>query len=400
MLKELFTALLCSFAIAGQMRAQEVVVAREAKPNPTERVAPVSEGTDSESETVTKTKSQDREKKSASSTITVEQMRMAGALAAERQKKQTPAEQTSSVGGSSWQGPKAATLAARQKTETRVEQANAHRAPTAQTTNSEALSPGPVRPTMLESGKQEPAASHPAKAGADGGQTNVPQSANRALRKKEPMAFGPNRSYRDSSPTPAQWAPSTLHLTSPEQETRKDSVQAITKESVQVTAKEKTAKGIRSVTHYSYKTPEGKKESVPVITHYYPKRFVYPFAKVDRHIDRKLMQAATIAQERAHAHSRSMCWHYVKEALLASGVIDSRPKSELAKDAARDLVSNYGFKKLSVRDPFAAPVGSVLVYGANRAAGHVEIRTKDGFVSDFCSKTPSPRPLLGVYAKL
>jgi len=112
------------------------------------------------------------------------------------------------------------------------------------------------------------------------------------------------------------------------------------------------------------------------------------------------MQAATIAQERAHAHSRSMCWHYVKEALLASGVIDSRPKSELAKEAAQDLVSNYGFKRLPVNDPFAAPVGSVLVYGANRAAGHVEIRTKDGFVSDFNSKTPSPRPLLGVYAKL
>jgi hypothetical protein len=36
MLKELFTALLCGFAIAGQMRAQEVVVAREAKPNPSE----------------------------------------------------------------------------------------------------------------------------------------------------------------------------------------------------------------------------------------------------------------------------------------------------------------------------------------------------------------------------
>ncbi len=112
------------------------------------------------------------------------------------------------------------------------------------------------------------------------------------------------------------------------------------------------------------------------------------------------MQAATIAQERAHAHSRSRCWHYVKEALLASGAIDSRPKTALAKDAAQDLVSNYGFKKLLVSDPFAAPVGSVLVYGANRAAGHVEIRTREGFVSDFRSRTPSPRPLLGVYAKL
>jgi hypothetical protein len=187
---------------------------------------------------------------------------------------------------------------------------------------------------------------------------------------------------------------------SPEQKTKKDIVQAITKKPVPVVAMEKRSEGIRPVTHYSYKTPEGKKESAPVITQYYPKRIVYPLAKIDRHIDRKLMYAATIAQERAHAHSRSRCWHYVKEALLASGVIDSRPKSELAKDAAQDLVSNYGFKKLSMRDPFAAPVGSVLVYGANRAAGHVEIRTRDGFVSDFNSRTPSPRPLLGVYAKL
>ena len=187
---------------------------------------------------------------------------------------------------------------------------------------------------------------------------------------------------------------------SPERKTKKETVQAITKKPEPVFAMEKRSESIRPITHYSYRTPEGKKESAPVITHYYPKQIVYPFAKVDRHIDGKLMQAATIAQERAHAHSRSMCWHYVKEALLASGVIDSRPKSELAKDAAQDLVSNYGFKKLSMSDPFAAPVGSVLVYGANRAAGHVEIRTRDGFVSDFNSKTPSHRPLLGVYAKL
>jgi hypothetical protein len=195
-------------------------------------------------------------------------------------------------------------------------------------------------------------------------------------------------------------APSTLHLTSSEQETKYEPVQVITKKPTQVITKEKTSERKRPVAHYSYKTPAGKKESAPVITQYYPKRIVHPFATIDRHIDPKLMQAATIAQERAHAHSRSMCWHYVKEALLASGVIDSRPKSELAKDAAQDLVSNYGFKKLSVEDPFAAPVGSVLVYGANHTAGHVEIRTRDGFVSDFRSRTPSPRPLLGVYAKL
>jgi hypothetical protein len=112
------------------------------------------------------------------------------------------------------------------------------------------------------------------------------------------------------------------------------------------------------------------------------------------------VQAASLAQERAHAHSRSRCWHYVKDALLASGVIDSRPKTDLARDAASELVNNYGFKKLSITDPFSAPVGSVLVYGTARSVGHVEIRTKEGFVSDFRSATPSRRPLMGVYAKL
>ena len=151
---------------------------------------------------------------------------------------------------------------------------------------------------------------------------------------------------------------------------------------------------------FSFRSSQGKKESVPVISDYYPKRIVYPFAKIDRRIDNRLVQAATLAQERAHAHSRSRCWHYVKDALLASGVIDSRPKTELARDAASELVNNYGFKKLSITDPFSAPVGSVLVYGTTRSVGHVEIRTKDGFVSDFRSQIPSKRPLMGVYAKL
>ena len=151
---------------------------------------------------------------------------------------------------------------------------------------------------------------------------------------------------------------------------------------------------------FSFRSPQGKKESVPVITDYYPKRIVYPLAKVDRRIDNRLVQAATVAQERAHAHSRSRCWHYVKDALLASGAIDSRPKTSLARDAASELVNNYGFKRLSITDPFAAPLGSVLVYGTARSVGHVEIRTKDGFVSDFRSPIPSRRPLMGVYAKL
>ena len=156
---------------------------------------------------------------------------------------------------------------------------------------------------------------------------------------------------------------------------------------------------VTSAKRFVFKDADGKTDSVEVVTKYAPKKIVHPVAKADPSINSKLTRAATIAQERANAHSRSQCWHYVKEALLASGAVNSYPKSVYAKDAAKELVNSYGFKKLSVRDPYKAPVGSVLVYNAKNGAGHVEIRTKTGFASDFRSKIPSPRPLIGVYSK-
>jgi len=150
---------------------------------------------------------------------------------------------------------------------------------------------------------------------------------------------------------------------------------------------------------FVFKDRNGKMVSAPIVDEYQKKKLVYPAAKVDSRVNPKLVRAATIAQERAHAHSKSRCWRYVKEALMASGAIDERPKTALAKQAAGELVRDYGFKKLPIRDPFKAPLGSVLVYNARGSAGHVEIRTKNGFVSDFRSKTPSKRPLIGVYAK-
>src|SRR6266699_1944270 len=150
---------------------------------------------------------------------------------------------------------------------------------------------------------------------------------------------------------------------------------------------------------FAYTDASGKKQSAEVVDKYYPKKIVEPFAKTDSQIDPKLRRAATIAEERAHAHSLKRCWQFVKEALVAAGVVKSRPQTPLAKQAGQELVKNYGFKKLPVSDPYQAPVGSVLVYDAKRAAGHVEIRTEDGFVSDFRSKIPSHRPLLGVFAK-
>lgn len=151
---------------------------------------------------------------------------------------------------------------------------------------------------------------------------------------------------------------------------------------------------------FAFKDADGKTDSVEIVTKYAPKKIVQPFAKTDTSIDPKLSRAATIAEERAHAHSREQCWHYVKEALLASGAVNSYPKTVNAKDAANELVKNYGFKKLPVRDPYKAPVGSVLVYNNKQGAGHIEIRTKNGFASDFRSKVPSPRPLIGVYSKM
>jgi len=150
---------------------------------------------------------------------------------------------------------------------------------------------------------------------------------------------------------------------------------------------------------FVFKDASGKATSVDVVQSYQPTKIARPFTTADRQLDPKLTRAATIAEERAHAHSRRQCWHAVKEALLASGVISSRPTTAYAKQAGQELVSNYGFRQLPVSDPYQAPVGSVLVYNASRAAGHVEIRTKDGFVSDFRSKTPSRRPLLGIFVK-
>jgi len=114
--------------------------------------------------------------------------------------------------------------------------------------------------------------------------------------------------------------------------------------------------------------------------------------------DARMLRAAQIAMSRAYPHPTWRCWHYVKDALVEARVIDSRPSSPWAKQAGDELCQRYGFTKLAVRDPMRAPVGAVLVYGG-ADAGHVEIRTATGFVSDFVSATPYPRPFLGAYVK-
>ena len=114
--------------------------------------------------------------------------------------------------------------------------------------------------------------------------------------------------------------------------------------------------------------------------------------------DPRMIRAAQIAKQRAKPRMTWHCWKYVKDALLAADVVKDRPTSAWAKQAGDELCMKYGFTKLNVRNPYAAPVGAVIVYGGPDA-GHVELRTADGFVSDFVSRTPYPRPLVGVFVK-
>ena len=114
--------------------------------------------------------------------------------------------------------------------------------------------------------------------------------------------------------------------------------------------------------------------------------------------DPRMIRAAQIARERAHPRMTWHCWAYVKDALVAANVIQSRPTSAWAREAGQELTRNYGFKRLSTRNPYEAPVGAVIVYGG-QDAGHVELRTPTGFVSDFVSSEAYPRPVLGIYVK-
>lgn len=117
-----------------------------------------------------------------------------------------------------------------------------------------------------------------------------------------------------------------------------------------------------------------------------------------RRYDSRMIEAARIARQRAEPHGTFYCWRYVKDALVQAGVVDSRPTSAYAKEAGAELCQKYGFVKLRVSDPMDAPVGAVLVYGGSDA-GHVELRTETGFVSDFVSQRPYKRRLIGAFVK-
>jgi hypothetical protein len=153
-----------------------------------------------------------------------------------------------------------------------------------------------------------------------------------------------------------------------------------------------------SRSRFYYSNFDGSIGSARIMRHSWRMPVFHPDATVDSRLDPRLRRAATIAQDRANARSKSRCWQYVKTALVESGVINSYPKTNYASQAGDELVRNYGFKRLPVRDQFAAPIGSVLVFG-HGTAGHVVIRTKSGFVSDYWTKNRCKYPLVAVYGK-
>lgn len=135
------------------------------------------------------------------------------------------------------------------------------------------------------------------------------------------------------------------------------------------------------------------------------------------------LRAADIAAARAAGHpSIGKCYAWVKTALQQSGAVPDYMPGVAAKDAGPTL-QQRGFVNLlnrpgnTIRSPYDAPKGAVLVYGAapgavdrNARYGHIEIRTATGFASDYASanaRTGSAanglegrgRVLTGVYVK-
>src|SRR5436309_3265851 len=176
MLKSSFKPLLCSVFLVGQtIHAQEVVVPHETEPETSEQAAPSSESeqTSSESATPARNKPKPREKKSAAPTL--EQMRAAGALAAAGRSDRSVSQPTSTGAPHSETAapsPVVSQTPRPVKRETQIQPKSASLPSTPRSTKLEPV--GPVRPTMIESGREQPSATPSAKAAAPNEQVPAP----------------------------------------------------------------------------------------------------------------------------------------------------------------------------------------------------------------------------------
>jgi LysM repeat protein len=129
----------------------------------------------------------------------------------------------------------------------------------------------------------------------------------------------------------------------------------------------------------------------------------HPVAKVVATAPSDAM-AAAIAYAMKHKEPKSvhLCLKYVKRALLAGKAIRTYPGTVAAKDFGPQL-EKEGFKNLLVTKPGTnlntAPVGAVIIYRpvemqeykGKPVYGHIEIKTDNGYVSDYLSPGPTYR---------
>ena len=163
MLKRILWPVLCGIVFVGKVHAQEVIVPREKKPEvPTPTVQP-SERISSETPTPAPRKSRSHVKKSAPAKLTLEEMRAAGGRAAEglndrsvSQSKKTHEADTATIPSPS---PVVAETPRPVKRETPMEQRRPSPPSKPASTDPEGL--GPIRPTMMESGREAPSPSPP-----------------------------------------------------------------------------------------------------------------------------------------------------------------------------------------------------------------------------------------------
>ena len=161
MLKRFFRIILCTVVFIGKIHAQEVIVAREKKSELPKRTPQPSEQLASESATPAPRKSNSREKKSVPARLTLEEMRAAGARAAEGPKDRSVSQSTKTrepdVESAPVPNPSVVETLKPVKRDTPVEQRNSSRPAKSRATNIEGM--GPIRPTMMESGREVPSPS-------------------------------------------------------------------------------------------------------------------------------------------------------------------------------------------------------------------------------------------------
>jgi len=161
MLKRFLGAILCSVILIGKIHAQEVIVAREKKTELPKRTPEPSEQLASESATPAPRKSNSRDKKSVPARLTLEEMRAAGARAAEGPKDRSVSQSTKTrepdVESAPVPNPSVVETLKPVKRDTPVEQRNSSRPAKSRATNIEGM--GPIRPTMMESGREAPSPS-------------------------------------------------------------------------------------------------------------------------------------------------------------------------------------------------------------------------------------------------